>query len=74
VIRQMQYFQYPKTKQILGRSKAPESCAFDDPELVEASAGATVRGISAIATATSILFMTISLEGHPFSALCRPST
>ena len=70
----MQYFQKANSKQILGRSKALESWGFNDPELVEASAGATVRGISAIATATSILFMTISLEGHPFCALCRPST
>jgi hypothetical protein len=43
--------------------------------LVAASAGATVtvRGTSAMATAISILFMTVSLEGHPFYALCRPS-
>ena len=70
----MQYVQNAKVKQILGRSAAPRACALNDPALVEAGAGATVRGTSAMATATSILFMTLSLEGHPLCALRRPST
>ena len=57
VARQMQYFQNANSKQIVGHV---ESCACGDLELVEAGAAATVRGIRAIATATSILFMTVS--------------
>jgi hypothetical protein len=53
----MQYFQNANSKQIVGHA-AVVNCAFDDPALVEASAGVAVTGSRAIATATSILFMT----------------
>jgi hypothetical protein len=53
----MQYFQNANSKQIVGHAV---NCALGDPALVEASAGATVTGINAMATATSILFMTVS--------------
>jgi hypothetical protein len=56
----MQYFQKANSKQIVGHVAAVDSCGFDAPALVEASAGVTVTGTSAIATATSILFMTVS--------------
>jgi hypothetical protein len=45
----MQYFQNVNSKQILGRSAAAKCRA-------RAKAGEIVRGTSAIATATSILF------------------
>ena len=69
----MQYFQGPNTKQILGRSEvsAAAACAVADPELVAASAGATVTGSSAIATAMSILFMTASSRATAFR--CPPA-
>jgi hypothetical protein len=56
----MQYFQNANSKQILGRSAATEDRTFADAVSAETSAGVTVRGTRAIATATSILFMTIS--------------
>ena len=58
--RQMQYFQNANSKQIVGQAITAETSSSDDAALVEADAGATVRGISAIATATSILFITVS--------------
>jgi hypothetical protein len=70
----MQYFQNANSKQILGRSAAAKGRALDDAEAVEANAGETVTGTSAIASATSIFFMTVFFEGHSLAALRRPST
>ena len=66
----MQYFQGPNTKQIFGRSEVSAACALTDSALVAASTGATVTGISAMATAMSILFMTASSRAIAF---CCPS-
>jgi hypothetical protein len=59
----MQYFQKANSKQIVGQVATTEACAFDG-RTVEANAGETVTGTSAIARATSIFFMTSPLEGH----------
>jgi hypothetical protein len=56
----MQYFQKANSKQILGHVEYAETSVCDVAVLVAATAGVTVRGTSAIAAATSILFMTIS--------------
>jgi hypothetical protein len=71
----MQYFQNANSKQILGHSAAAKCRALDDDaEAVEANAGETVTGTSAIARATSIFFMTVSFEGLLLTAFGRPST
>jgi hypothetical protein len=67
VARQMQYFQKANSKQMVGHAATAANCGFDDPALVAGSTGATVRRTSAIATTSSILFMTVSFEGHPLA-------
>ena len=57
----MQYFQKANSKQIVGHAAGAANGAFDDPAWTEDRAGATLRGISAMARATSILFMAVSL-------------
>ncbi len=56
VPRQMQYFQNAKVKQIWGRSAAiAAACTWDGRACAET--GEIVRGTSANATATSIIFI-----------------
>ena len=56
----MQYFQKANSKQIVGHAATTPTGSFDDPAWTEDRAGAALRATSAIARATSILFMTVS--------------
>jgi hypothetical protein len=56
----MQYFQKANSKQTVGHAATAANGGFDDAAWTEDRAGAALRGTSAMARATSILFMTVS--------------
>jgi hypothetical protein len=68
----MQYFQNANSKQIVGHAATTFGWSFNGAALVEVGV-ARARGINAMATAISILFMTVSFWGYPVP-LQRPST
>jgi hypothetical protein len=68
---QMQYFQKANSKQMVGHA-ATANCACGDRVLAAGNAGARVRRTSAMATTSSILFMTVSFEGQPLAVFRRP--
>lgn len=67
----MQYFQKANSKQIVGHAATAAKGGADDPAWTQDRAGATFRAASPMARATSILFMTVSFEGHALTARRR---